>query len=200
MTDDWRLRIADPDSAFESRVVEELGELEIRGDGDELTIWFDTEDEAWPAAEIVARLIDVEGLARSVTVEWWDHESQEWQSTTEEAQGDEDVFEDEDYAYGSDDEQPDLEEPSEAWEVVVKLHSRQEARELAGLAALRERTAKRRWRRVIFECAGKSAAEDLAADLRMEVSPGTPIEVRRAAGAVSWFSGGGGGGNGGGGG
>ena len=191
MTDDWRLRVEDPDSAFPTRVLEELGQVELGGDGNQLLIYFDTAAEAWRAAGIVAKLVEVEGLGTGVTVERWHHESQEWQSATQQ-EGEENEFEDEGFASDFADEEPAVEEASEAWEVVVKLESRQAAREFASQATARGCSAKRRWRRLSFECAGQSAAEELASDLRMEVSPGTPIEVRRAAGVMPWSGGDGG--------
>jgi hypothetical protein len=134
VSDDWRVRIDDPSPELESRLVEELGNAEI-GRGDvEMLLWFDTADEAWSAAETVARLIDAERLASSVGVEWWDHESQEWQSTAEDDSAGDEGWETEG-GFDFDDRTEVVDAPDEVWEVVVKLESRGSARELAAQAA-----------------------------------------------------------------
>ena len=173
--ENWRITIRLGSSSDCATVAEELRPL-LRDEGEvtkadgerELHVWCATTQRARAAVPVIEELVS-DG---EIVLHHWSDETGEWEAASLQSDAfdtlpDSGVF-------------PNASPPTEQtdvapWVVRTRLPTRRAAIELHDSVGL---PCTRRWRTLRFDCAGREAAQELAAMLREQAPPGTEIEAR----------------------
>jgi hypothetical protein len=169
-----RLRSLDLDDDARKR----LGKsVMVTRDGSQLYLYADSEAQAREAERVVRNLVDAVDLSAEISVTRWHPIAEEWKDATiaiprtpaeEEAE----------YAARETAEAREAEIEGEYdWDVVVSLHGRDEAAELADRLRREGVPITHRWRYVVAGALTEERAEELAERLRSELPDDADVRI-----------------------